>query len=292
MRNEPHSAEQRLLQSVPSESPILVLIEAYMDESGTGDNDVAHVLAGYLIKPNQGMEMSRKWRRVLDRYDLPFFHMTDCAAYEQCEPYKSLGREKCIKLATALIKLIKKHCSIGFAVCFSPRFYTLYAGPGSVPDNPYSFSVSTAHDFIQSYVSNAGLSGELSYIFEAGHAKQRHARAVLDVLEDRAEANGTPFTSSFLRKMDAPLLQAADILAWHCQTYIKGRLEGRRVRADFRSLCEIPHEIYHFGNGFRNGTKEHDLTRVMIDPSPQDENPTIRNNILAIYKLDCPIEGE
>ena len=46
------SAERRFLQMVSSKGATIVLIEVFMDESGTGDDDVAHCLAGYAIKPN------------------------------------------------------------------------------------------------------------------------------------------------------------------------------------------------------------------------------------------------
>lgn len=287
--NEPQTSEYRFLQATHPSNVIVVLIEAYIDESGTGDSDPVHCLAGYLLKLGHGPEMARKWKRELDRYGIEFFHMTDCAAYERCEPYKSLGRNKCIRLATALIKLIKRHCYEGFAVCFSPQFYSAYDDKHIQSTNQYANSVGVMHHHIQACLKNIGHDGAVSYVFEAGHRHQRQARAVLDRLHDDAELENISFSSSFQNKREAILLQAADILAWHCQTYIKRKIRGNNVRADFKSLLEIPHRIYHFSNLHRDGLKDPGTTAITVDFYPELEAPSIEGLIKAIYLLDEPI---
>ena len=283
-----YESEKRFLEMSLPAGAILVLVEAYIDETGTNDGDPVHCLAGYIIKPGQGLEMARKWQIVLRRYGLPFFHMTDCAAYEHCEPYKTLGRDECIKLATTLIKLIKRYCLSGFAVCFSPKFYSVYKDNNIQSQEPYAFSVGLVHSHIQATLREFGHEGDVSYIFEAKQ-KLKQSRLVLDRLYDDAEKNGIIFSSSFQPKSQAALLQAADILAWHCQTYIKRKIKGCKVRADFRSLLDIPHLIYHFSNPFEDGVKNPDITVIALDRFPGDDAESIQGMIKVIYEMDLPI---
>lgn len=274
-----------MLQSICQEDGVVMLIEAVFDESGTGDKDLAHVLAGYVIKPDHGLEMSRRWKVILDRYGLEFFHMTDCAAYQRCEPYKSLGRDKCIMLATKLIKLIKKHCLCGFAICFNPRTYEIVPDKTVNTDNHYSFSINIAHLQIQEVLRTLQYEGALTYMLEAGHAKQKHARKVLDQLTSNSELTNNPFSFFFLRKTEANLLQAADILAWHCQSYIKGRVSNRAIRKDFLSLLEIPHRVTHISNTMIDGKTQLNGSMLLIDENLSSETSVTKEELVAIYTL-------
>jgi hypothetical protein len=282
--SEPGYGSILSIENVP-----VVLIEAYIDESGTGDSDPVYCLAGYLLRPGHHVEMSRKWKRELDRYELNYFHMTDCANFQHCEPYKTLGRAKCTTLATSLIGIIKQHCLQGFAVCFSPRFYTPYKDQNIQSQNPYAYSVTIVQYEVQRLIKQIGHKGSVNYIFEAGHSNQKQARLVLDKLHDDAKKEEFVFGSSFQNKLEAPLLQSADILAWHCQKYVKRKMNGQIVRADFRSLLRLPHHIYHFANDFDGaGLKRPQTTKIVLDEYPADDSPLIENFIKAVYLFDRP----
>lgn len=231
------SFERRVIGMIPADhGGIAVLIEAYLDESGTNEGDLAHVVAGYLIKPGQAECMASEWQGILDKYGLPFFHMTDCAHYEVCEPYRSLGREKCIALATELIELIHNHCLNGFAVCFPPRFYRPIPDKDIYGENFYDFSVGFAHLHIQRVLTEYGFTGRAAYFLEAGHRHQRQARAILDRLQE--DEKWKKFNYAFFDKESATLLQAADILAWHCATHVRRKVQGLPIRKDLRALME------------------------------------------------------
>ena len=283
-----HSAEMRNLQIADggSAKAVIVLIESYVDESGTDPDDLAHVLAGYIIKPDHGLKMAMKWKAVLRKYDIPYFHMTDCAHYTHCEPYKSLGREKCINLAAELIWLIKVHCMEGFALCFSPKHYMLYNDESVSTRNAYTHSVNMVHLHIRAVLTQRNLLGhEISYTFEAGHRDRRHARAVLDKLVDDQQGK-EEFAYSFQKKPDAVLLQAADILAWHCSTYIRRRTESKPLRKDFHSMLDIPHRIIHFYNPKTNGEKSGNAAALMFDNFTQSDLPETEASLKAIYLFD------
>jgi len=285
-----YSAERRLFEiSARSAETFAVLIEAYMDESGTGSDDAVHCLAGYLVKPDQATAMSLEWQDVLDQHDLPFFHMTDCASYEVCEPYKSLGREKCIGLATNLIEIIKDYCFYGFAVCFSPKFYAVYEDPTYKTTDPYGFSVAFVNGVIQSGIEKIKYPGNVAYFFEAGHAHQRFGREVLDRLVGSNDKTNVS-SYSFQKKQDAILLQAADILAWHCNTYIKRKMKGLPIRKDFQSMLQIPHDIWHLTNAYKDGVRDTRMTALVPDMQASADTPGMTRKIQGIYLLGTGVD--
>lgn len=257
-----------------------MLIEAFADESGTGPNDLVHCLAGYIIKPNRTSKMERKWKDVLLKYDIPFFHMTDCAAYKQCEPYKSLGREKCINLACELIWLIKMHCLQGFAFCFNPRSYALYELDMGT-QNPYCYSLNLIHLHLHNLVKALGVHEVgVRCFFEAGHRDQKCAKRVLDALlvKDKGRCE-----YAFADKRESVLLQSADILAWHCIQYVHRRIAKRPARLDFKSLVEIPHVICHLSNPVVEGVRRRETTALSYDAFPSVISPEMEERLRQIY---------
>lgn len=251
-----------------------MLIEAYIDETGTNREDAAICLAAYLLKPDAGMAMQAKWEEVLAEYQLPFFHMTDCAHFEVCEPYKSLGRQRCIDLATELIGLIKGYCLRGTVVSFNPRHYIPPANYEHGRNDPYSFAVSVLVYTIQAGLKYNRYNGDISFVLESGHASQKLARAALDKLSEEAEQAGRPFASTFQSKTQACLLQAADILAWHSQKHIKRTLAGEPIRKDFLALMHVQHEMLHFSNPLENGVPDWESTRItqVVDIAGHDQS--------------------
>ena len=57
----------------------IVLWEAYFDESGDDGGFPIMTVGGYLVKPSNARRLERKWRRLLRKYKLPYFHMVECA---------------------------------------------------------------------------------------------------------------------------------------------------------------------------------------------------------------------
>ena len=58
---------------------LMLDFDAYFDESGTHEG--AHVLcvAGYVIEREEVRKFIKEWNKELQRYDLPYFRMSECA---------------------------------------------------------------------------------------------------------------------------------------------------------------------------------------------------------------------
>jgi hypothetical protein len=80
-------------------------LEAYFDESGTHDNSPIMCIAGYLFDKENCQALDLAWKTVLDEYELPYFHMVDCAHHSF--PFDRLTKDECDKVARKMIALIR-----------------------------------------------------------------------------------------------------------------------------------------------------------------------------------------
>ena len=95
----------------------MAMVEAYFDASGTHSAAKDLCLAGYIFRKDAALAFDDSWRQMLGKYDLPYFHMKECAHAEGV--FKRLGHEGSDRAAREAIELIKRHASQGIA--FSDR---------------------------------------------------------------------------------------------------------------------------------------------------------------------------
>ena len=91
----------------------MAMIEAYFDASGTHSAAKDLCLAGYIFRRDAALAFDADWRQMLSRYELPYFHMKECAHAEGV--FKRLGHEGSDCAAREAIDLIKRHASQGIA---------------------------------------------------------------------------------------------------------------------------------------------------------------------------------
>lgn len=149
-------------------------------------------------------------------------------------------------------------------------------GPGI---DHYSHAVSTVTVLAHAYVTHHTAATSLSLAFERGHKDMSRAIEAVDEFLARP-SDGVAVTGyQFVEKTSLPAVQAADLLAWQCLQYVRGKVEGRGLRKDMASLLEAPHSIYHLAHGSGGvgiGINE--------DTAPSSENPRRDAAILGIYK--------
>ena len=93
------------------------MLWAYFDESGEHDASgaLSRLTVGGGIAPLEEWEaLSLRWRVLLDRFELPFFHMTDFEARKR--PFHELGEADRLVLLSGLLDLAVEHVSefVGF----------------------------------------------------------------------------------------------------------------------------------------------------------------------------------
>jgi hypothetical protein len=231
----------------PSEGDLVAFLECYFDESGSHDGSPVLSVGGYLFNKEQCKALDLQWKAVLDRFRLPYFRMSACAHRQR--PFDLLSPEECIEAETAMIQLINKYALLGVGVVINERdYYAFFGGRSSAGKNAYTFCCWQILAGIRSWINRNHFQGEIAYFFEAGHASQPEANALMRRIFNNSglRAGYCYATHSFVDKEKVRPVQTADILAWQQATQLKRWLRNdHRMRADYRALTsKPPHELF------------------------------------------------
>ena len=194
----------------------VMTIQAYFDEServGAGPEPIC--LAGYLFRPVGYLQFTRKWSRLLRRFRLEHFHMTDLYAGQE-DAYKRLGDRRGVLFGEA-VDLIRQHALAGFAALFDQAEFEAVAPPWFVKTNGsvYTTACQLCMRMASSWLDKRGASQSVAYHFENGHKFRSEADAIMGRIPER-KSLGDLFryqSHTFVGK-PALGLQAADLLAW------------------------------------------------------------------------------
>lgn len=221
---------------------VMLMIEGYFDESG--DLDTApgiFCLSGYFIETEAAKAMHTEWVAVLEKYKLGYFHMVDCAHGN--DGFEHLDKTERVAVVTELIALIKKYTIEGFSIFAKADGYQK---PDNAPD-VYSDCASGCVVALQVFLKMNRTEAKISYFFEKGHNSAGNA------YNHVAKTLRKTDTVTFAEKIEVPLLQAADLLAWQSTKYAKdwlyprmrGETPKRNPRKDFASLMEHSHSFMY-----------------------------------------------
>jgi hypothetical protein len=119
---------------LPKGGYVMSLFEAYFDESADGNGKGLYAVSGYLFRAEQAKITDQKWKAVLDRYRLPYFHMVDCAHGNP--PFNRLTKTERISVVKEVIALTT-HAEFGVSAIVNPvRFSKIHTQA-----DPYIFCV-------------------------------------------------------------------------------------------------------------------------------------------------------
>jgi hypothetical protein len=241
------SAFLRLLDvTLPQCGCAVVQVEAYFDESGTHGSAPALCVAGYLMTKAQAISLTEAWTAELAKYELPYFHMVDCA--HGAEEFEKLTKDERLAVETAMIRFIKDFTTQGIAVSVSENEYKRSGLADTMLGTAYSACASFLLAGISSWLSVNPEVTDVSYFFEAGHKSQREANGLMNFVftNEKMRAAHRYVSHTFVDKRRSPAIQAADLLAWQYYTDLRRTREGRPRRADCVSLLQHPHSLTHF----------------------------------------------
>ena len=218
----------------PGRGDFVALVHAYSDTSSAEDY---LVLGSYLFRKSKIAPFERDWRRILRKYDLPFFRMSACNS--GAPPFDKLDESECIDAATMAIKAIKDHAEVGHYVTIRKRDFHEIITPDGVARNPFSLLIHMYLLMVNLYMDETNPRGKISHFFEAGDDGEKDAGLVLNVMFAQAERR-EQFryrSHTFIQKADSMPTQAADVLAWHACKH-RRRLDNgfTNMRGDFNSL--------------------------------------------------------
>lgn len=264
----------RLLEILlPDGGYVMALYEAYFDESGCDDGSKVLVVGGYLVQSRLAKAMDKKWRRVLRYYNVPYFHMVDCAHGNR--GFKHLSKDQRIAMATAMIALIKQYTACGFAAIVPPH---RFEADDEIQD-AYTFCVHACVLFMTTVLpTHFDRDGKIAAFFESGHASQPRADTYMKRPPLSASSMAKHFSShTFAKKTDVRLLQAADLLVWQWAKYIKDKaFNGRKTRGDFQSLMDHRNAVMF---GVTHGKK----VLLVVDEHPHVANKWRDQIIIELF---------
>src|SRR5579863_4180303 len=246
--DERHAYLCRLMQIVVPKSGLTVMLEAYLDESGTHRNSPVMCIAGYVLDSEQCKKLDAEFAEVLHKHGLEFFHMGDCA--HGAKAFKTLSKPDRIAIARRMIETIKLRVNVGVAVAIAeadynavvPEKHRIFLGTA------YTYCTQAVLELIGQWADSKDFTGTIAYFFESGHANQSEANCFLHHIMTAPEHKRLQKfyrygSHTFANKRDIRPLQAADILAW--QWLKNHNLRPVKRRMDFLSLMRAPHLFKH-----------------------------------------------
>lgn len=215
-------------------------IEIYFDDSGTDAGTPVAVAACYVGQKEQWDHFVRNWNRVREEEGFDIFHMAEFVAKPEMkhEPFCHWDRAKKDRVYAKLASIINARVRHGFAVAVPKQFFDEFVFDEfkQYASNHYVWAVKSVLGSIEQWRRKFGLTIPMQYVFERGALGESQLRRVWDDCLLYAEnerrygivADGVQFRS---KKAFTPL-QAADILAWQMQNYM------RRCVMNARSIKE------------------------------------------------------
>ena len=257
MAPQDHSRFGRLLQIIlPNGGYVLGTLKAYFDESESPKGLPFFCVAGYVFEPQKAIEFDREWREMLRDFSLPYFHMTSCEA--RAKPFENLEREVRTAIQRRAARIVNASMSFGVVVSVDPAAYLeLIPAHPLIARQPYSFCVYGCFMAVRQCVNALNYDGKIAYIFEAGQQHQEDTdRLMREYMNIPSSAEMFRYQShTFIKKAESTMLQAADLLAWHCMKNFQRTDNGEYSRDDFAEFfVDDRYRRWHFD---RNGLEEH-----------------------------------
>jgi hypothetical protein len=224
----------------------MALIEVYFDESGTHHGATFMCVAGYIFEKNKALQLEIEWGKMLVKYGLPYFHMSECAHNKGI--YKHLNKTECDLAAREAIALTKAHAAQGIAVSIESGCYELLP-PNVIWDDSYAWLSCQVLFGVYKWAESTGYNGDIAYFYEAGaHGQGKVSNAMLKISKDLiAKINFRLGSYTLIEKDSAAALQCADLLAWHWYTHNRRKQQGDKIRKDFKSLIELKNvDVHHY----------------------------------------------
>lgn len=205
-----------------------MILTAYLDASGSADSEVLTV-AGYVSSETKLRRFSKQWARLLGKYRLRSFHMTDFIA--GTGPYKRWRRKGDDRLLS-FVRVANRAAM--FPVSVSIPFATYNALSASYRErcgNPYFFAAwGCFHEITRWLRATRSERDSVAYVYDQGDQGRGEVFKVFNLVHDdaRLRAMHRIVSMEFQSKERFTPIQAADIVAWAAQDEVLKQLGVHR----------------------------------------------------------------
>lgn len=246
------------LASPRRESRLLFMLVAYVDDSGSDENDHAFVLAGFVSTSDAWVRFSDEWDELCRQPPQTLdFKMKIAERLKGIDTYWGDGTEEELIVrrdtkVQALAEVIQRHaiCRVSAGLDWhNYRAIVRDMVPQEV-DNPYFFLFWELVMAVVSHQERTDVREKVDFIFDDQGPIGRTAVS----WHDRFIATLSPFaryiisgTPRFESDTDVLPLKAADMLAWQMRRYVEDQGKDRenisktQMRPALETLISLPH---------------------------------------------------
>lgn len=243
---------------IRSEIAIMSIREfsAYFDESGSKEDTIAVVVAGFVAQAEQLIAFERDWKRILTMFGVSSLHMKNFAhSTGEFASWKG-NEEKRRDFLSRLIGITKIRAQHSFAVAVLMDDYRKVDGKYKLHETiaPYTIAARTCVGKVEEWGNKMGVDLEhIAFFFEDGPEDKGD-------LMRRLKRDGKK-APVFLGKEECVVFQAADMLAYEHllsnKQFLAGKIkEFENLRHPLKALNEIPNGgpmatdwgLFHEGN--------------------------------------------
>lgn len=224
---------------------IAFLIGAYFDESAESDSENGLLaVCGYALDTEGVGGLIPEWQTMLDKFDLPYFHMNECNADERLpgkNVFAHLSNRECDQCAREAIRIARAYPLHGHAFALDQREYRGILQDQGFDIDPYTFMVWGAFIHVNRWVHMNRPDEKISLFFEKGYKRKaaRRANELLDaVLHDPWSGKNHVVSHTFVKKEDSEPTQAADLIAWQVRKGFENWYKNKPIRKDTMALIE------------------------------------------------------
>lgn len=210
---------------------------AALDESADRDRKHVFVVAGYLARQRNWIEIERRWTLRLEQESDPqpmkYFSRSECSflsgefsRFRDEKKYpKPKGRLAAERIKADLLGILKDAHAAGFALGTPLRDYAAIrkssAARRVLDADPYVQSYATVMIFIASQLEEEMPSREVVAFLCDGHDKSTNVQSIYDKLISHNPICGRWMGSlTYADNESSPALQAADLLAGECKDFL------------------------------------------------------------------------
>ncbi|MGC2223285.1 MAG: hypothetical protein WA624_13445 [Methylocella sp.] len=241
-----YEALARLIEILaPGNADVVAFFETYFDESDSHDGAPALCVAAYLFEKEECRALDMEWKSVLEEFDLPYFHMVDCAHH--APPFSKLSKEQCVDVEKRMIGIIRNHMLFGAAITVNEREYDGWAARREI-GTAHSYCCWQTIASINSWMDESSLAGKLAYFSEAGHDSPPETGDIMNhIARDKEISVAYRYGShTFVQKTEIRPIQTPDIFAWLHANHFKRVQKGeQRPRKDYVALIQDrPHKAF------------------------------------------------
>lgn len=204
-------------------------IEVYFDDSGTDAQTPVAVAACYVAQKNQWDEFVTNWDEAGRQEGFEMFHMAEFVAKPEMkhEPFCYWDNKKKDRVYARLASIINTRVRKGFAIAVpkQPFDECIFDEFKEFAENHYVFAVKSVLGAIETWRRQFSISNPMQYVFESGTLGEDQLRRVWKdclLYPENAQRYGiVPDGVQFQSKKLFKPLQAADILAWQVQNFMR-----------------------------------------------------------------------